>query len=258
MILNDRIQALRTSHGMTQQELAILMNVSFQAVSKWENSQSCPDVELLPKLADVFSVTIDSLFGRQNVELQPTADDTEENFHDDDTYHLVLFRGKQLLSEQEVQDLNRDCGLPAVEVQGTIQNLQSLLSVRCGDVNGNVTAGDAANIDCGDVSGNITAGDAPNINCYNVGGNITTGDAPDIDFGGSADISCGDAANITCGNDSNITCGDAANVTCGSNADITCGDGANIITCGDGADITCGDGAVITRHTGAHIDFMAE
>ena len=45
------IKKLRTERGMTQEELANKMNVSFQAVSKWENDQTTPDIAILPKLA---------------------------------------------------------------------------------------------------------------------------------------------------------------------------------------------------------------
>ena len=47
---------------MTQEELADKLGVSFQAVSKWENAQSAPDISLLPLLAETFRCTIDDLF----------------------------------------------------------------------------------------------------------------------------------------------------------------------------------------------------
>lgn len=59
----SRLQALRKEHQMTQERLAAQLGVTFQAVSKWENGQSFPDISLLPVLAAVFGVTIDSLLG---------------------------------------------------------------------------------------------------------------------------------------------------------------------------------------------------
>lgn len=59
--LGKRIAALRREKGMTQEELAEKLGVSPQAVSKWENGQSCPDISLLPKLAATFGVTTDLL-----------------------------------------------------------------------------------------------------------------------------------------------------------------------------------------------------
>ena len=57
------IAALRKERGVRQEELANYVGVSAQAVSKWENG-GVPDTELLPKIADFFSVSIDMLFGR--------------------------------------------------------------------------------------------------------------------------------------------------------------------------------------------------
>lgn len=60
--INERIAALRKEHAMTQEELASVIGVSAQSVSKWENSVTTPDIQLLPVLAGVFGVTIDELF----------------------------------------------------------------------------------------------------------------------------------------------------------------------------------------------------
>ena len=57
------ISKLRKDRGVTQEELAKYVGVSAQAVSKWENG-GVPDTELLPKIADYFKVSIDSLFER--------------------------------------------------------------------------------------------------------------------------------------------------------------------------------------------------
>ena len=60
----DRLAGLRRSTGMTQDALASRLGVSAQAVSKWERAVCCPDISLLPALADTFGVSIDLLFGR--------------------------------------------------------------------------------------------------------------------------------------------------------------------------------------------------
>jgi transcriptional regulator with XRE-family HTH domain len=59
--LGSRIAECRKAKGITQDQLAEHMGVSSQAVSKWENDLSCPDITLLPRLADYFGVTIDEL-----------------------------------------------------------------------------------------------------------------------------------------------------------------------------------------------------
>lgn len=59
--LGKRIAALRHEKGLKQDELAEMMKVSPQAVSKWENDQSCPDISSLPALASILGVTVDEL-----------------------------------------------------------------------------------------------------------------------------------------------------------------------------------------------------
>ena len=62
-IIGKQIASLRKEKGVKQEELAKYVGVSTQAVSKWENG-GVPDVELIPKIADFFSVSIDNLFNR--------------------------------------------------------------------------------------------------------------------------------------------------------------------------------------------------
>ena len=61
MTIGKRIAFLRKEKGLTQEELAQHMGISSQAVSKWENDQTCPDISALPKLARLFGVTVDEL-----------------------------------------------------------------------------------------------------------------------------------------------------------------------------------------------------
>lgn len=59
--LGKRIAALRKQKELRQDDIAQLLDVSPQAVSKWENDQTCPDIGLLPKLAQILGVTTDEL-----------------------------------------------------------------------------------------------------------------------------------------------------------------------------------------------------
>lgn len=63
--LGKRITANRKRLGLTQDQLAEKLGITAQAVSKWENDLSCPDISILPKLADIFSITTDELLGRE-------------------------------------------------------------------------------------------------------------------------------------------------------------------------------------------------
>ena len=59
--LGMMIASLRKENGMTQLDLAEKMGVTDKAVSKWERDLSCPDVNTIPKLAEVFGVSVDEL-----------------------------------------------------------------------------------------------------------------------------------------------------------------------------------------------------
>ena len=61
MNIADRIQQLRKSKGISQEELANIIGVSRQAVSKWESAQSVPDIEKIILLSDYFETTTDFL-----------------------------------------------------------------------------------------------------------------------------------------------------------------------------------------------------
>ena len=62
MELGLKIKELRIKHGLTQDDLASKLGVSFQTISKWENLVTMPDVALLPEISEAFGVTIDELF----------------------------------------------------------------------------------------------------------------------------------------------------------------------------------------------------
>ncbi|MBO5252359.1 MAG: helix-turn-helix transcriptional regulator [Clostridia bacterium] len=72
MTIGKRIAALRREKELKQDDLAQMLQVSPQAVSKWENDLTCPDIALLPQLAKILGVTVDELLsGKQ--EQQPVV-----------------------------------------------------------------------------------------------------------------------------------------------------------------------------------------
>ena len=74
MNIADRIQTLRKSKGISQEELAIKMGVSRQAVSKWESEQSSPDIDKIILLSEFFDVTTDYILKG----IEPFADVPEK------------------------------------------------------------------------------------------------------------------------------------------------------------------------------------
>lgn len=69
--LGKRIAALRRDRGLKQDDLAQQLGVTPQAVSKWENDQTCPDITLLPQLARILEVSVDELLSGKAPQEEP-------------------------------------------------------------------------------------------------------------------------------------------------------------------------------------------
>jgi len=61
-LIGTKLQTLRKNKNITQAQLATVLSVSSQSVSKWENHLSVPDISLLPVIARYFGITMDELF----------------------------------------------------------------------------------------------------------------------------------------------------------------------------------------------------
>lgn len=76
-MLNENIRALRKNKGLSQEELAVKLNVVRQTISKWEKGLSVPDAELLAKLAEELEVPVSQLLSCTEVE-EVQKDDISE------------------------------------------------------------------------------------------------------------------------------------------------------------------------------------
>ena len=220
--LNDTICFYRKKQGLTQEELAVKLGVTNQSVSKWESAQCCPDISLIPKLADIFDVSIDELFGRE-----PFVNDVCGQFplRDDDIFRVVVARGKKVIL---VDDLDKtiDITFPKncnettrqyfrVEVFGNICCDASINGdviahgqIECNEINGDIKEC-KSNISCkGDINGDVSAD-----------GNVGCGDSISGDVSCGENLACGDGigGKVNCGG--SVTCGDSINgdVKCGGN-----------------------------------------
>lgn len=91
--LGKRIVQHRKQLGLTQDQLAENLGVTAQAVSKWENDQSCPDITMLPKLAAIFHTTTDALLGMEEPKTVHEAQIVTEETKANDTEFLHLNNG---------------------------------------------------------------------------------------------------------------------------------------------------------------------
>lgn len=97
MILADKIIRLRKKNGWSQEELAEKMNVSRQAVSKWEGAQTVPDLEKILKLGELFGVTTDYLLkdDRELEEFSGTGSDVSVRTVSLEDAHMYLQQRKK-------------------------------------------------------------------------------------------------------------------------------------------------------------------
>ena len=70
LTLGEKIKELRKRDGRKQEDLANALGITNQAVSRWENDGSYPDMEMIPAIANYFGVTIDELFGYEKKQLK--------------------------------------------------------------------------------------------------------------------------------------------------------------------------------------------
>lgn len=207
--MGARILRRRKEKGLTQEALANQLGVSNQAVSKWEGDVCCPDLQLLPLLADTLELSLDELFGRES--MAKTAQKAEADsqilsvavelpWEDDDAIHAVLFQGHRLLQPKQGSLFRHDKydeirKTVELHFSGTAQDIYSDFSVVCTDstISGSVRAGDG--VTCTDVGGDVSAGD--DVTCGNVGGDVSANDS----------VRCGEVKGNVRASDS-VTCGD--------------------------------------------------
>ncbi len=93
-MLNENIKAIRKSKGLSQQELAVKLNVVRQTISKWEQGLSVPDSEMLLTLSEALDTPVSTLLGETVVE--PEADTIKAISEKLEIINLQLARKKTL------------------------------------------------------------------------------------------------------------------------------------------------------------------
>lgn len=89
--ISNVIRRLRRERDITQEELAAAVGVTYQSVSRWENGQAYPDMELIPKIADFFNISTDILFGTDkesiNTKLEAHYEKINKVQHDPEEFY---------------------------------------------------------------------------------------------------------------------------------------------------------------------------
>ena len=77
-MIGERLRKLRKAKGMTQEQVAAYLNAAKSTVSQYENNVNEPDLKTLVKLADLFGVSVDHLFGREPADKAGRKEDKPE------------------------------------------------------------------------------------------------------------------------------------------------------------------------------------
>lgn len=193
MEIGKKIKELRIQKGLTQNELAERLYVSYQAVSQWENNITTPDINTIIELANQFELSLDELFELKKYNKNNTKQVKIKDANDSDLY-ILLVRGNTLKEVIDYKEYIQHNDVLKVEYDETINNIYSHFSITVKkDVHQSVYAGDS--VVCGNVDNGVNAGDS--ITCGNINGAVNAGDS--ITCGNIiGDINAGDI--VTCGN----------------------------------------------------------
>ena len=129
-IIGLKIAYYRKLNGFTQEELAEKVAVSCQAVSKWEQQISCPDIMLLPELAKIFGVTIDELFGNTSDKEIVYSFVGNVPWNDDGKLRIAVYSGRKLM-EQSEHICSEGINLINLLFHGEQYNVNGVCKVNC-------------------------------------------------------------------------------------------------------------------------------
>ena len=93
-MLNENIKAIRKAKGLSQEELAIKLNVVRQTISKWENGLSVPDSDILISISEIFETPVSALLGESIIEQE--ADDVKVIAEKLEVINLQLAKRKEI------------------------------------------------------------------------------------------------------------------------------------------------------------------
>ncbi len=200
MKIGKNIRLLRQRKGLTQEQVAQQLGVTYQAVSKWENDTNTPDIALLPEIAALFGVTIDALFAQDAASVLDGLP-----MEDDGIIRIVQMRGRQVLAvtpRMSPDDPPIEIAFPRncndrtqyfkVEVQGHV--------IADGSIQGDVVCHQS--IECAQINGDVRAQGDVKAGTINSIGSIHCSGIYDCYKMQANSIVCSgnvNSANLTCG-----------------------------------------------------------
>ncbi|MEI6579277.1 MAG: helix-turn-helix transcriptional regulator [Eubacteriales bacterium] len=128
--IGSKISFYRKLYSMTQDSLADVLGLSTQAISKWEQHLSCPDILLLPKIADIFNISIDELF-EKTVEKEVIYNyNPDLPWQDDEKLRVVLFNGKKIVNHK-IYECKEGKDVFLFDFHGSPYDMKGTCSIKC-------------------------------------------------------------------------------------------------------------------------------
>ena len=131
-ILSHNIKYYRKLAGFTQEKLSEMLGISTQAVSKWEQGLSCPDIELLPAISEIMNVTIDELFGKMIEKEVIFSSDGSTPWRDDNKLRIVIYSGKKV-AHQSTYDVQNGKNTVSFSCMDNDFDMKGICSYSCSD-----------------------------------------------------------------------------------------------------------------------------
>ncbi|BCJ98286.1 helix-turn-helix domain-containing protein [Anaerocolumna chitinilytica] len=121
-----RIAELRREKGVGQQELAEVLGVSFQSVSKWENGITMPDITLLPDIAEYFHISVDELLGLKPLHRQEYIPSGTDNRDTSNGKEKTLYKNRKYFWNGDYMEF-------LIKMVWKVETSVDVIEFRCGE-----------------------------------------------------------------------------------------------------------------------------
>lgn len=104
-VLSENFRKFRTARGLTQEQVAAVLNVNAQTVSRWECAATLPDVLMLPELARLYGVTVDDFYKKRSIAYDNYAQrlsSVYEKTRDPEDFLRCLLEYQKLMKDGEL------------------------------------------------------------------------------------------------------------------------------------------------------------
>lgn len=104
LLIGEKLKFYRRQKGLTQEEVAAHLGISYQAISKWERNDGYPDITMLPALANYFAVTVDELIGMNELAAREQYEEINRRWAENNEKAKMIARIEKEKTESAAAD----------------------------------------------------------------------------------------------------------------------------------------------------------